>query len=310
MATSGSIDYNATANEIISDALTHLGVLGASESVSGEDYTFCLRALNDMVKTWQAQGLHLFKKDEMDIFLKASTEKYTISSTGDHSSLTSYVTEVKTAIGASDTSIDVDSTTNMTAGDNIGIETDSNTIVWTTISSITDTDTLVLDSAIGTTAAVDNNVYWYTTRANRPLDIYSIRYRNDSDIDRELKKVSRDEYMRLSDKDAAGEPTLYYYDPQISAGELYIWPVSTDMSGYLKATVAKTIEDFDSSTDNPDFPVEWVEALKMNLAVRIASAFGAQDRLSALAPLAQELLQGVKGWDSENASLFIGPAGF
>jgi hypothetical protein len=36
----------------------------------------------------------------------------------------------------------------------------------------------------------------------------------------------------------------------------------------------RTIEDFDSGTDNPDFPQEWYLPLALNLAVLIAPKFG------------------------------------
>ena len=308
MATSGSTDFNVTAGEIIKDALIDLGVIGASESVSGEDYVYCLRKLNQMIKTWQGQGIHLFKKDFMDLFLEAGKTKYSLNLTsGDNATLESVITEVKVAIGSSDTSIDVDSTTGIAASDNIGIETDSGTIVWRTVSSVTDSDTLVLSSSLGVAASVDNRVYTYTTKADRPLAIHSIRRVDDSDLEIKLNKLSREEYLNIPDKDQEGEPLCWYYDPQMGTGELYIWPVSTDLGTHLKLDISKTFEDFDNSTDNPDFPVEFAETLTANLAVRIASAFDATDKLAAISVIAQETLQGVKGWDSEDASIYLVP---
>lgn len=308
MASSGSINYNATANEIIKDALNHLSILGVGQEVDADDYTYCLRALNDMVKTWQAQGIHLFKKDEMDIFLKANTQKYLLNqSSGDHATLSSVVTDVKTAASSGATSIDVDSTSGMTANDYIGIEQDDSTVHWTTISSITDSDTLVIASGLTAAAAADNKVYTYTTKANRPLQIHSIRYRDENGIDRELSKKSRQEYFNIPDKDADSDPLYYYYDPQINIGELYVWPVASNLGGYLRATVSKTIEDFDLSTDNPDFPQEWIEVLKYNLAVRVAWAYTKQEVPQTIAALASQLLDGVKSFDTEDSSMYVGP---
>lgn len=79
-------------------------------------------------------------------------------------------TRVRVAAAASDTTLEVDSTTGMLAGDVIGVELDSDIVSveggyremhWTTIASITDGDTLVLTAGIPAlkSAAIGRNVY-------------------------------------------------------------------------------------------------------------------------------------------------------
>lgn len=49
----------ATAGDVVRDALKHLKVLAAGETPCGEDMTEGLRALNLMVRRWEASGLSL-----------------------------------------------------------------------------------------------------------------------------------------------------------------------------------------------------------------------------------------------------------
>ena len=57
------------------------------------------------------------------------------------------------------TTMEVDDTTGMTAGDIIGVELDNGTWHWTTIDGVTDGDTVELTAGLaGDGAAIDNDV--------------------------------------------------------------------------------------------------------------------------------------------------------
>jgi hypothetical protein len=79
VASSGSINYNQTRNEIISDSLQLLGVIGSGETATANDITLCSNFLNKMVKAWQAQGIHLWKQTTQSVTLVAETYSYTLS---------------------------------------------------------------------------------------------------------------------------------------------------------------------------------------------------------------------------------------
>ena len=79
MATSGSINYNQNRDQISSDALQLLGVIGAGETATSNDLTFCSSLLNKMIKSWQAQGIHLWKETTATVTIVASTSSYTIT---------------------------------------------------------------------------------------------------------------------------------------------------------------------------------------------------------------------------------------
>lgn len=307
MATSGSVDFTLNRDEIVKSSLRLLGLLDPGETPDESEISNGTEALNIMVKAWQADGLQLWAQKRATILLEKSKATYSLSSTGDHATASYTTTQMRVAGVATDTTLEVDSTTGMTALDNIGVILDDNTTHWTTIASVTDSDTLELTSGLASAAAINNNVYWYTTKINRPLRITEI-FRRDSNSDTSLIMVSREEYMLLGNKTTAGTPNQAYYDPQLNAGTLYLFPVPDNGDVTMEIVYHRPFEDFDAVTDTPDFPQEWLEALKYGLAARLAPEYGI--------PLpAQQLLgiqlgkikERVMGWDIENASVYFSP---
>lgn len=65
MATSGTINSTLTVREIGEEALTLLSVLGAGQTMSGDDGQLVLRRLNLMLKSWQADGVNLWRESEV-----------------------------------------------------------------------------------------------------------------------------------------------------------------------------------------------------------------------------------------------------
>jgi len=74
----------------------------------------------------------------------------------------------------------------------------------------------------------------------------------------------------------------------------------------IKLTYQKPFEDFDASTDNPDFPQEWFEALKYGLATRLAGEYGvSMDDRKQLLYEAQSIKAEALGYGTEEGSFFI-----
>ena len=309
MATSGSIDYNQTRNEIITDSLMLLGVLSPDQSISDSDLAFSDRILNKMVKAWMNQGIHLWTTTEATVFLTKGTEVYSLnSSSGDHASNTVSETTLSANEASGQTVLSVTSSTGMTASDNVGIELDDGTLQWTTIVSVDSVTQITVTASLTDDAASGNNVYAYTTRMGRPLDIIDVRLRNDNDDDQPVRQAGREEYFSMSDKDTEGDPLIYYYDPQLTTGKLYVWPAPDAVSDRLKITYRRAIEDFDAAGNNPDFPQEWLDAITYNLAVRLAPAYKKDDKIiKTLAPMANDMLFNAKSWDNEYGSFFHQP---
>lgn len=310
MATSGSIDYARTRDNLIDTSLKLLGVLGEGETASANAVTDMAVLLNSMIKSWQAKGINLWREDEAVVFLTDAVNTYTLSSSDDRASAEIIKTELSAAGTTGATTISVDAVTNMATSDQIGVELDDNTIDWSTISSIDSSAlTVTMAAGLGGAAAVDNNVYVYTTKLARPLDILSVRILYDSGTELELQQLGRREYFQLPNKTQAGRPVAYYYSPQLTNGKLYVWPTPDDVADRLRITYIRTIEDFDAAGDNPDLPQEWLEALAFNLAVRAAPMYGINLLKSNpnLLQLATMTYQDLLAYDSETSSIYIIP---
>lgn len=308
MATSGSTDVNLTRNQIITDALMAIGVLGAEDTLAASDQTYANRVLDQMIKQWQATGIGLWAKTEATLFLTDGTAKYQLGGSGAAKASNTVVettTTAAAALGAS--TIAVTTATGMAVSDNIGIVLDNNTIQWTTISAIASL-TITLAATLTSAAASGNRVYTYTTAVGRPLDITQVRLRNDSDSDRVLTPLAREDYFAIYNKTTEGVPSVCYYDSQLNSAFLYVWPVPDSVDMRIKYTYTRTLDDMDSATDNPDFPQEWLLAIVFNLAVLLAPAYGKEPKVQqGLGQMASYALQTARSFDIDAGSVFFRP---
>lgn len=144
--------------------------------------------------------------------------------------------------------------------------------------------------------------------------LQAIRRDTSSNTDVPLNLFTYENFNMLSTKTSTGAPLHVHYQPTLTAGTIYLWPLPDTYwtaNGSIIFTFQRTIQDFDSSTDEPDFPIEWAEALIYNLAVRIAPNYGLppndRDRLKGEA---KESLELAKSFDQEEGSLFFQPRYF
>lgn len=315
MATSGSIDFTVTRDQIIKDSLLLIGAVGAEESVDSSDQAIAARMLNMMIKDWHNKGVNLWRYQEGILFLDTQNQaSYTLASgsSGDDFTDSAVITTLGAAEAASQTELTVTSSTGMTASDYIGVVLDDGTLHETTIVSVDNSTTITITSGLASAAASGNKVYTYTTKGNRPIRIDSVRWRDSSDLDRELNEISRDEYFELPTKETSnGDPSAFYYDPRrgnTQGGILYLWPRPNDLSGHLRVTYTRTIEDFDNATDNPDFPQEWLLTLVYGLAALLAPLYGKDQKLTeSIGIIAEQKLQDALDYDNQPESSFIVP---
>lgn len=83
MASSGSVDYNINANDLIKSSLRIIGVGVTGETPSSEEMADARETLNIMLKAYTAHGLHLWKRDTQSITLTSGKHKYTLGPSGD-----------------------------------------------------------------------------------------------------------------------------------------------------------------------------------------------------------------------------------
>ncbi len=313
MSTSGSVNFSQSKNQLILDAFQLIGIYGIGRTVSAEDMTFASNILNKMVKAWGTKGLHLWCKSEGVLFLTPYSEKYSSSDAYAATESDVIITKLNGSAIASTTALTVDNTTGMATSDKIGIVTSDKTIHWTTIATIPTSTTLTI--TLGLDSAADDNtlVYTFTSRINKPLRMLDCRRRtgynsNSSTIvDIPMSIVSHSMYFNNSVKTSNGEPVQAYYDPELTNGNFYLWPRPTDGNTRVHFTYERIIEDLDDTSDDFDFPSEWLEALTYQLAVRLARPFGVASALTDMLPLASTMLEDLLSWDNEVTTISMEP---
>lgn len=126
----------------------------------------------------------------------------------------------------------------------------------------------------------------------------------------ELINKSRYDYNRLP-TNSTGNPVHWTFNPNLENGTLSIWP-APDAGAVASKTIVvvyqKEFDGFVSSTDTPDFPSYWTDAIIYELAVNISPEYGVplQDR-QQLKMEAKAYLDQAQGYGDEETSLFIQP---
>lgn len=309
MATSGITTFSISRDTIIREALAICGVIDETETPSAEMISRGTISLNLFAKSLMAQGYHLWGLQECYLFLADSQASYSISSTGDRCATVadSVITTLTADAALNATTLSLAST-GMATSDAIGIVLDDNSIQWTTIATIPGTTSVTIPATGLTGAASSGNaVYAYTTKIARPLRVTSAGVIANG-IETPLSMMARTEYFDLPDKSSEGRPCQFYYDPQLTAGKFYVWPTASDGTLRLRLTVERPLEDFVYTADEPDFPIEWGDALTYGLAARLGPKYGVSfQRIAGIKALADEYLDTAKNFDRDMASTFLTP---
>lgn len=307
MATSNSVDFVVTRNDIINDAYSHIGHLTEGEILGSDRLSYAARQLNKMLKAWAKAGFHLWTYKEATLFLTASTSSYSIPGSR---CVSSYVeTTTSAAAVATDNTVDLTSVTGVSDTNVIGIVTSDSAIHWTTVSGAPAGSTVTLANALTSDAASGSTVYVYATTSliARPLNIDSVRRYREA-VETPCIKMSRQEYFDLPQKSNSGTPVQFYYDPSLTTGVLYVWNSPSSVNDLLKITHTQHIEDFDLSTDDTALPSEWSEAISWNLAVRLGFRENADAQtMSMVKGMADQMYEDMMGYDQEDAPVIFQP---
>lgn len=72
-----------TTRDLIISSLENISIIGAGENLTAEDATSCLRALNQMLDSWSADGQVIYSRSVDTINLSAGVLNYTMGPSGD-----------------------------------------------------------------------------------------------------------------------------------------------------------------------------------------------------------------------------------
>lgn len=150
-----------------------------------------------------------------------------------------------------------------------------------------------------------------TVNVSKPLKVLRAWNRDlTSNVDIPLRLLTKQEYDILGNKTSPGNPVQFYYDPQNQYGDLFVYPVPTDLeqtNNQIFIVYQRPFEDFDAATDTPDFPQEWFEALKYGLASRLAGEYQLSLQVRTfLKGEAKEAKENALSFGTEEGSIFFG----
>lgn len=255
--------------------------------------TVALSRLNQFVKQWQGKadhfpGLKVWTRQRVTLFPVSGQARYLIgpASSDDRATAAPVVTLLTANKAANATTATVSSTTGMTAADQIGFVTTVGTIAWTTISSVDSATGLTLPVNSLVAASVNSVVYTYTAKAQRFVELESVKLRDWSTptqpIDMECDVYTDvGQYEAVTQKLAPGDPLSILVEPMRLNTVVTCNFASTNMYKALRMTVIYPAEDYDSAVGADDiaFPQEWYSALSWELAFRLAPSVGQWTKL-------------------------------
>ena len=324
--TSGTFSGSPSIITLLNASLRIAQVIGAEETATGAQLANALDAARAMCKAWQASGIHVWCEEEAIVFFQPNQTIYQIGAgSSDHVTLwdtliLSSLTATALAGATSLTLLTVNggiSGTRIASGDQIGIQLDSGTNFWTTVSGTPSGLTVPITTALPSAATQGAIIFDYTTPLYRPLRVYGgRRYNIRSQIDLPLQIWSRLDYQNQPNKYSTGIPTALFYDPQTGqsaysapVGQWNCWPTPQDNTNAGRFTAQRPIQDIGSLANIPDFPDEWDAALKWNLALEIGPENGCpKEQLDIIVRQAERWYAMASAWDRESESIRFGVA--
>ena len=311
MATSGTVSFTMCALEVVNKAFGKIGVKVAEQALSADEYQDGQDALNLMIKSWGAQGLHLWTKDEGIAFLDVGKTDYLLGATGDEAcQLDDFIsTTTTTDIFPLQSIIPVVSTLGMVVGDYIGIQLDPKVRHWAKIATVDSDIQVTIDNLTLGASAAGSTVFTFTTLVQRPNRILSFRRKTFAD-DNEIPVISwsRDQYFNQVNKISQGTVVNCYYSPLLTNGRLYVWQTASSVNDFIRFTFERPLEDITDGNETLDFPAEWLEAIIYNLAARLTDEYDTPPiKMQSVNGKAIQFLDDLLGWDEEMESLNLQP---
>lgn len=317
MTTSGITLFERTRDQIVEDAFIHTRVKQNGQPLTAEDEEIAQNFLNGIVKSWQKDGLHLWKDKEGALFFEKGRQRYILDSNTDATSgdwIQTPNTAAQTAGSSTITLTDIIGYNGvdfpLAIGDRVGVVDTNDDLEWFKIDSFLGL-TITLDGTLSADVDEGDSVFVYRTQLDKPLRLYqeNIRlWQNSNNFELPLYLLAWSDYNLLPQKDTLGQVVQCFYQPEINAGELAIWPVSDTQENVLLFRYQAPLEIFATAAETQDFPSEWIRPLTWALASEIGMAFAVPpERQNMLDARAASFKEQVTEWDQDNASLYIYP---
>lgn len=147
-----------------------------------------------------------------------------------------------------------------------------------------------------------------TVNCPKPLRVIQASYTPSGGHNTPLNVENRYDFNDLPQASSEGTPITMYYQPLRTTGTIKLWPTPDNSTTSITFHYQSPFEDMDSTSDDFDFPSEWIQALIYNLAWSLAPEYGIPptDR-GILAKEAQYWHEYVLAMGAEEGSYFIQP---
>ena len=308
MATSGTTTFTVTRDDIINAALRGLHVYGPTDTIPAADITYCAQALNIVCKSLTTKGMLIWTINEVVLPTISGLATYPIGNTAGYLYSTTITnagtggtpgTYALTITGGGGTG--ATGTYTIAANGTLG-----SIAITNSGNSFTSNPALSFPLGSITSAAASSTIAGLTT--NRPMKIIQSFIRDGQGNDQDLSIEARYDYNNLGDKTSSGQPNQLFYDPQLNNGLITLYNIPSDNLSSIHLVTKRQVQDFNLSTDNPDFPQEAYQSLKWLLMDEIALEYEASAQtLQIVAAKAKMYLTEMVDFEEENASVTFSP---
>ena len=326
MATSGSVNFTLTRDQLITTAYKKCGLIQKSETPTADEISFAADILNLEVKMLTALNPHIWKRRVGYLFPEKDQFQYKVGTqAADDNIFNSYVTSTLTAAAvATDTTITINDITGISNTDIIGVVLDAGTIHWTTVNGSPAGSTITLTDAMPSGSALYSRIYVGSSKISRPVKIYNawretITTTSDTITRSPLEQVAYDDFYRLYGSQRNNSTASHYmFDNRAvdahateAHGIIHIQPttnqsIRNEAIGFIYET---QIEDFDADTDNADLPSEWLKLLVLGICKGLATSDGVPERIAVrLENEYRETLDLLLQNDADDSTLFFEPS--
>ena len=150
----------------------------------------------------------------------------------------------------------------------------------------------------------------YTLNANIVdiLDCSIRRNTNGTDLDLQMSRISRSEYLNIPTKSTKSRPSQFFLD-KLSTPVLKIWPSPENSTDVLVFNKIVRMDDADKGTNTMDMPFRFYPCFAAGLAYYIAIK-KAPDRAVLLKQMYEEEFERAMSQDEDRASFKIGYKSF
>ncbi|MBB2169873.1 hypothetical protein HLH36_16235 [Gluconacetobacter aggeris] len=310
--------------QMIAGALRLCGAVGPQDVPRLGLVENAFASLNAMVQAWQASGIHVWAEEECTLFLQPGQVRYLIGAgSADAVAVSSQCVETVLAAAGAGVQVRVGAVAGIAAGWRVGLWLDGGGVFWTGVVAVSGGG-LTLAAPLPSAASAGARVVAYPCPMVRPLRVPAARRRqfagDGQAVEVPLVPMSRLDYANIPNKSVPGVVTQFFYDPQLGAGVLHVWPAPSDSGCAVAFTAQRPLMPFADLGSVPDFPDEWLAAMRWNLAVELwpeynGSGKGPVDpaQYAILKQEAVSKLMVAQAWDREPQSVLFGagagPAG-